>query len=104
MAVITFPKKQIGPWMPQCVVTGLHNWNGEVTLCVPDRDAPLGTKLLRGCYRMDGADPWAELRNANSAPHPPSAPFDGLRAGSSPRMNRGEKERHNPLTRSCRWR
>ncbi len=46
VAVINFPKKQIGPLMSECLVTGLHNEAGEVALCVPDRDVPLGTKLL----------------------------------------------------------
>jgi tRNA-binding protein len=46
VAVINFPKKQIGPFMSECLVTGFHNENGEVALCVPDKPVPLGTKLL----------------------------------------------------------
>ncbi|SDQ26562.1 tRNA-binding protein [Pseudoxanthomonas sp. CF125] len=46
VAVINFPSKQIGPLMSECLVTGFHDANGEVVLCVPDRDVPLGTKLL----------------------------------------------------------
>lgn len=46
VAVVNFPAKQIGPIMSQCLVTGFHNENGDVVLCVPDRDVPLGTKLL----------------------------------------------------------
>lgn len=46
VAVINFPKKQIGPLMSECLVTGFHNEHGEVALCVPDRPVPLGTKLL----------------------------------------------------------
>ena len=46
VAVVNFPKKQIGPLMSECLVTGFHNENGEVALCVPDKDVPLGTKLL----------------------------------------------------------
>ena len=46
MAVINFPSKQIGPLMSECLVTGFHDANGEVALCVPDRDVPLGTRLL----------------------------------------------------------
>jgi len=46
VAVINFPKKQIGPLMSECLVTGFHNDQGEVALCVPDRPVPLGTKLL----------------------------------------------------------
>jgi tRNA-binding protein len=46
VAVVNFPKKQIGPWMSECLVTGLHNEQGEVALCVPDKPVPLGTRLL----------------------------------------------------------
>lgn len=46
VAVVNFPRKQIGPLMSECLVTGFHNEAGEVALCVPDRDVPLGTKLL----------------------------------------------------------
>jgi tRNA-binding protein len=46
VAVVNFPKKQIGPLMSECLVTGFHGANGEVALCVPDRDVPLGTRLL----------------------------------------------------------
>ena len=45
VAVINFPKKQIGPLMSECLVTGFHNAAGEVALCVPDADVPLGTRL-----------------------------------------------------------
>ncbi|MGB4859229.1 MAG: tRNA-binding protein [Dokdonella sp.] len=46
VAVVNFPAKQIGPLRSECLVTGFHNENGDVALCVPDRDVPLGTKLL----------------------------------------------------------
>jgi tRNA-binding protein len=46
VAVVNFPKKQIGPLMSECLVTGFHDANGEVALCVPDRDVPLGARLL----------------------------------------------------------
>lgn len=46
VAVVNFPKKQIGPLMSECLVTGFHDENGRVALCVPDRPVPLGTKLL----------------------------------------------------------
>lgn len=46
VAVVNFPKKQIGPLMSECLVTGFHDTDGNVVLCVPDRDVPLGTKLL----------------------------------------------------------
>lgn len=46
LAVVNFPDKQIGPLMSQCLVTGFHDADGAVVLCVPDRDVPLGTRLL----------------------------------------------------------
>jgi len=46
VAVVNFPRKQIGPIMSECLVTGFHNERGEVALCVPDRPVPPGTKLL----------------------------------------------------------
>ncbi len=46
VAVVNFPKKQIGPIQSECLVTGFHNAEGDVALCVPDFDVPVGTKLL----------------------------------------------------------
>lgn len=46
VAVVNFSPKQIGPVMSECLVTGFHNENGEVALCVPDQEVPLGTRLL----------------------------------------------------------
>jgi len=46
VAVVNFPNKQIGSLMSECLVTGFHNENGEVALCVPDKPVPVGTKLL----------------------------------------------------------
>lgn len=46
VAVLNFPPKQIGPFMSECLVTGFHNAKGEVSLCVPEHDVPLGSKLL----------------------------------------------------------
>jgi tRNA-binding protein len=46
VAVVNFPKKQVGPLMSECLVTGFHNENGDVALCVPDKLIPVGTKLL----------------------------------------------------------
>ena len=46
VAVVNFPKKQIGPLMSECLVTGFHDANGHVALCIPDQDVPLGTRLL----------------------------------------------------------
>jgi tRNA-binding protein len=46
VAVVNFPRKQVGPLMSECLVTGFHNEHGEVALCVPDKTVPLGTRLL----------------------------------------------------------
>ena len=46
VAVVNFPPKQIGPMMSECLVTGFHDAQGRVALCVPDQDVPLGTRLL----------------------------------------------------------
>ena len=46
VGVVNFPKKQIGPLMSECLVTGFHDADGAVALCVPDREVPLGTRLL----------------------------------------------------------
>ena len=45
VGVVNFPKKQIGPLLSECLVTGFHNADGEVILCVPDKEAPPGAKL-----------------------------------------------------------
>ncbi len=46
VAVVNFPKKQIGPLQSECLVTGFHDAQGRVSLCMPERDVPLGTRLL----------------------------------------------------------
>jgi len=46
VAVVNFPPKQIGPLMSERLVTGFHDAEGHVVLCVPDAEVPLGTRLL----------------------------------------------------------
>jgi tRNA-binding protein len=46
VGVVNFPPKQIGPIRSQCLVTGFHDEQGHVALCVPDKPVPLGTRLL----------------------------------------------------------
>lgn len=46
VGVINFPRKQIGPFMSECLTTGFYDENGSVVLCVPDKAVPLGAKLL----------------------------------------------------------
>jgi len=45
VAVVNFPKKQIGPIMSECLVTGFADENGEIVLCGVDKDVLLGAKL-----------------------------------------------------------
>jgi tRNA-binding protein len=45
VGVVNFPKKQIGPFMSECLITGFATAAGEIALCVPDRAVPLGAKL-----------------------------------------------------------
>ena len=46
VGVVNFPAKQIGPFMSECLVTGFHNAQGQVSLCIPQHEVPLGTKML----------------------------------------------------------
>jgi tRNA-binding protein len=45
VGVVNFPRKQIGPIMSECLVTGFHDEAGRVVLCVPEGEVPLGAKL-----------------------------------------------------------
>ena len=44
-AVVNFPKKQIGPMMSECLVTGFIQDDGSVILAVPDKPAKNGSRL-----------------------------------------------------------
>ncbi|AMJ87859.1 MULTISPECIES: tRNA-binding protein [Alteromonas] len=44
VAVVNFPPKQIGPFMSECLVTGLYRKDG-VVLISPDKPVPNGAKL-----------------------------------------------------------
>ena len=46
LGVVNFPPKQIGPFLSECLITGFHNSDGHVALCVPDADVAPGTRLL----------------------------------------------------------
>ena len=46
VAVVNFPKKQIGPLMSECLVTGFHDAEGRVALCRPEFEVPLGARLM----------------------------------------------------------
>ncbi len=45
VAVINFPKKQIGPFMSECLVTGFHREDNAVVLTMPERPVPNGARL-----------------------------------------------------------
>ena len=44
-AVVNFPKKQIGPIMSECLVTGFVQDDGSIILAVPDKIAKNGSRL-----------------------------------------------------------
>ena len=44
-AVVNFPKKQIGPFMSDCLVTGLTQSDGTIILAVPQKEALNGSRL-----------------------------------------------------------
>ncbi|MDF2177879.1 tRNA-binding protein [Aliiglaciecola sp. CAU 1673] len=45
LAVVNFPPKQIGPFMSECLVTGLHRPDGSVVLASVDMLLPNGARL-----------------------------------------------------------
>ena len=45
LAVVNFPPKQIGPFMSECLVTGLTQDDGSVVLAVPDKPVRNGQRL-----------------------------------------------------------
>lgn len=46
MAVVNFPKKQIGPFMSECLVTGMAREDGAIVLVTPMEMVPNGTRLI----------------------------------------------------------
>ena len=45
VAVINFPKKQIGPFMSECLVTGFTQSDGSIILAVPNKEALNGSRV-----------------------------------------------------------
>ncbi|MFO7671689.1 MAG: tRNA-binding protein [Bacteroidales bacterium] len=45
ICVVNFPAKQVGPFISECLVTGLYNERGEVVLAVPDCQVHNGARL-----------------------------------------------------------
>jgi tRNA-binding protein len=45
IAVVNFPKKQIGPFMSECLVTGMPRQDGAIVLVTPNEAVPNGTQL-----------------------------------------------------------
>ena len=45
ICVINFPPKQIGPFVSECLVTGLYREDGSVILAVPDKEVGNGAKF-----------------------------------------------------------
>jgi len=46
MAVLNFPSKQIGPFMSECLVTGMSDNEGAVVLVGPRSEVPNGSRLF----------------------------------------------------------
>lgn len=46
IGVINFPKKQIGPFVSECLTTGFLDVNGDVVLAAIDIKVPNGNKLF----------------------------------------------------------
>ncbi len=45
ICVINFPPKQIGPFVSECLITGLYREDGSVVLTVPDQEVSNGAKF-----------------------------------------------------------
>ena len=46
VGVVNFPAKQIGPVRSEFLLTGFYNEDGHVVIAEPEREVPLGAKLV----------------------------------------------------------
>lgn len=46
MAVVNFPPRQIGPFLSEVLTLGFTDESGAIVLAQPEREVPLGSKLL----------------------------------------------------------
>ncbi len=46
IAVVNFPKKQIGKFMSECLVTGFADENGDIVLTTVERTVPNGARMM----------------------------------------------------------
>jgi tRNA-binding protein len=46
VAVINFPRKQVGPFMSEVLVTGFTDADGAIVLAQPERPVPNGSRLV----------------------------------------------------------
>lgn len=46
IGVVNFPAKQVGPFKSEFLLTGFADANGAVVIAVPEREVPLGAKLM----------------------------------------------------------
>ena len=46
IGVVNFAPKQIGPFVSESLTLGFADANGDVILAIPDKDAPLGSRLF----------------------------------------------------------
>lgn len=46
LGVVNFPRKQIGPFMSECLITGFRNAEGAIVLARPDSNVPNGERLI----------------------------------------------------------
>lgn len=46
VAVVNFPRKQIGKFMSECLVTGFADANGDIVLTAVERKVPNGSRLI----------------------------------------------------------